>query len=223
MTKLLVVEDQKYFLDLLKDWLTAEGYSLDCAETGPAALMFLKHNEYDMVILDVNLPGVSGIEICRSFRQKGGTTPIIFLTVNQTIDDKELGFDAGADDYLSKPFQMKELTARIKAVLKRSGGMRNEPVLTAGAISLNSAEHTVKVEDKDVDLQPKEFALLEFLMRHPNRVFSSEALLQRIWPNASQISADTVRSHITRIRQKLGAAAADSLVTVHGVGYKFVK
>lgn len=220
MTKILVVEDQAYFLDLIKDWLTAEGYMLDCATDGPSALLFLKQYEYDLVILDVNLPGLSGIDVCRNFRQRGGTAPIIFLTVNQTIDDKATGFDAGADDYLTKPFHMRELSARIKAILKRCASHNGQDCIESCGITLDSASHTVTVSGAPVDLQPKEFGLLEFLMKNPDRVFSSESLLQRVWPNASQISSDTIRSHLTRVRQKLGTSG-EAIVTVHGVGYKF--
>jgi two-component system response regulator ResD len=222
MSKLLIVEDQKPLLDLVRDWLAKDGYMVDCAETGPDALLHLKQFQYDLIVLDINLPGISGIDVCRAFRQKGGVTPIIFLTVNNNIDVKELGFEAGADDYLVKPFNVRELSVRVKAVLKRSTQGTKNGAINAGNITLNSADHAVTVDQEPVNLQPKEFALLEFLMRHPNQVFNSDALIKRVWPSSSEASADTVRSHITRIRQKLGASA-DVLVTVHGVGYKFVQ
>jgi two-component system response regulator RegX3 len=222
MTKILVVEDQKNFRDLVNDWLESEGFTVDCADTGPAALLHLKQSVYDLIVLDLNLPGLSGIDVCRTFRQRGGSTPIIMLTVNQTIDDKELGFDAGADDYLTKPFHMRELSARIKAVLKRVGEPQ-DALLSAGPITLNAEEHIVTSHGETVKLLPKEFALLEFLMRHPNQVFNSDALMQRVWPSSSTASPDTVRSHITRLRQKLRVDDDSLIVTVHAVGYKLQK
>ncbi|HEY9720267.1 MAG TPA: response regulator transcription factor [Trichormus sp.] len=218
MAKILVVEDQQHFVDLINDWLSAEGYLVDCASTGSDALRLLKQCEYDLIVLDVNLPAVSGLDVCRAFRHRGGTTPIIMLTVNQTIDDKEFGFDAGADDYLTKPFHVRELSARVKALLKRGGMPQQGSVLRAGTIEVNPQEHKVTKDGVTIDLMPKEFALLEFLMKHPNQVFNADTLVQRVWPSSSQATPETIRSHITRIRQKL---SDDSLiVTVHGLGYK---
>jgi DNA-binding response OmpR family regulator len=181
-------------------------------------LRLLKQCQYDLIVLDVNLPAVSGLDVCRAFRHRGGTTPIIMLTVNQTIDDKEFGFDAGADDYLTKPFHVRELSARVKALLKRGGMPQQGSVLRAGTIEVNPQEHKVTKDGVTIDLMPKEFALLEFLMKHPNQVFNADTLVQRVWPSSSQATPETIRSHITRIRQKL---SDDSLiVTVHGLGYK---
>jgi len=223
MTKILLVEDQQHFTELVGDWLNAEGYMVDSAGSGPDALLRLKQLQYDLILLDVNLPGLDGIDVCRTFRQRGGTTPIIMLTVKQSIDDKELGFDAGADDYLPKPFHMRELSARIKAVLKRSGASTNDAVVTAGKVQLFSTEHRVTFAGETIELLPKEFALLEFLMRHPNQVFSAESLVQRVWPSAAPVSAETIRSHMTRIRQKLDVEGDTLIVTIHGVGYRLQK
>ena len=223
MTKLLLVEDEKNFAAAVEDWLSSDGYLVDCASTGPSALTLLKVNVYDLIILDINLPGLSGVDVLRTFRAHGGKTPVIMLTGARTIDDKELGFDAGADDYLTKPFNMRELSLRVKSLLKRSQPASQENELTVGAIILNKAEHKVTKDGIEVNLLPKEFMLLEFFMENPGVVFSSDAILQRVWPASSESSPDTIRSYITRIRQKLDADKENQIIaTVHGVGYKLL-
>jgi len=218
VAKILVVEDQAEMAGLVSDWLSAQGHLIDCADTGASALTHLKVYEYDLIVLDVNLPVVSGIDVLRTFRQHGGKTPVIMLTGNRTIDDKESGFEAGADDYLTKPFHMRELTARVKAILKRAGGNLQGESITLGALALYPSQHRLTVSGEDVNLLPKEFALLEFLMRHQGQVFSAEALLKRVWPSDADATGSTLRSHITRIRSKLHPNP--SIITVHGVGYK---
>lgn len=222
MTKLLLVEDEKEFAAAVKDWLTAQGYIIDCAHTGPEALSCLKTGSYDLVILDLNLPGLSGIDVCRTYRMHGGQAPMIMLTGNKTIDDKELGFDAGADDYLTKPFQLRELSVRVKALLKRGGKNLQDDVLVVRDLELDRKAHRVTRAGKEIDLLPKEFALLEFFMKNPGEVFSADALIQRIWPSDAEASPETIRSYMTRIRNKLQVTddAEQLLVTKHGVGYK---
>lgn len=224
MTKILVVEDHKELSDLIRDSLAANECLVDCVQSGPEALNQLRLYEYDLIILDLNLPGLSGIDVCRTFRQHGGSTPVLMLTGNRTIDDKELGFEAGADDYLCKPFHFRELVLRAKAMMRRGAGQTgNNGVLTAGNISLYIKEHRITRNDLEINLLPKEFALLEFLLRHPNQVFSAEALIQRVWPSTTDSSPETIRSYITRLRSKLGASEDDPIIaTVHGVGYKLV-
>lgn len=224
MSKILVVEDHKELSDLIKDSLTAHECLVDCVATGPEALNQLRLFEYDLLILDLNLPGLSGIDVCRTFRQHGGRTPVLMLTGNRTIDDKEIGFEAGADDYLCKPFHFRELVLRVKAMIRRGPGQSAQNnILVAGDICLFLNEHRVTKNDVDVPLLPKEYALLEFFLRHPGQVFSAEALIQRVWSSTSDSSPETIRSYITRLRSKLGASENDPIIaTVHGVGYKFV-
>lgn len=232
MAKLLLVEDHKEFAGLVQDWLVAQGHLVDCAATGAEALQILKMRQYDVLILDVNLPGLSGLDVCRTFRRNGGTTPVIVLTGNQTIDDKESGFDAGADDYLTKPFQMRELSARVKALLRRAHGQLQAAAITFGNVSLFPDEHRVTVDGDDITLMPKEFAILHFFMKHPGQVFSAEQLIQRVWATEAEASPETIRSYITRLRTKLkpattsqsdSSSVSPSIVTVHGVGYKFIE
>lgn len=143
MTKLLLVEDEKEFAAAVKDWLTAQGYIIDCAYTGPEALSCLKTGSYDLIILDLNLPGLSGVDVCRTYRMHGGQTPMIMLTGNKTIDDKQLGFDAGADDYLTKPFQLRELSVRVKALLRRGEKNLQDDVLVVRDLELDRNAHKV--------------------------------------------------------------------------------
>lgn len=222
MAKILVVEDDREFSNLIKDWLSAQGFLIELAHTGPDALHLLKLGSYDLVVLDVNLPGLSGLDVCRTYRQRGGSCPIIMLTVNQTIDDKEGGFDAGADDYLPKPFNFRELSVRVKALLKRGQAPLNSNHIEAFGVVVNLVEHSVTRNGVEITLMPKEFAILELLMKNAGQVFSAEAILQRLWTNEAAATSETIRSYITRLRSKLDRPGDDSLiVTVHGVGYKF--
>lgn len=224
MAKILVVEDHQELSGLIRDSLLAQHYLVDCAKTGPDALNQLRLFAYDLLILDLNLPGVSGIDVCRTFRQHGGKTPVLMLTGNRTMNDKELGFEAGADDYLTKPFHFRELVLRVQAILRRGEGKQTyDSILEHENISLNLKEHRATVSGAQVSLLPKEFALLEFLMRHPGEVFSAEALIQRVWSSTSDSSPETIRSYITRLRTKLGSTPDSPIIaTVHGVGYKLV-
>lgn len=220
MTKLLIVEDQKDFAEAIRDWLCAQGYLIDVATTGAEALSCLKACHYDLIILDLNLPSISGIDVARTFRSHGGKAPIIMLTGNRSIDDKELGFDAGADDYLTKPFNMRELSMRVKAQLRRTGSV-GDGSLNVRDIIVHPEEHKVMRGGEELNLLPKEFALFVFFLRNPGKVFSAEALIQRVWASDAEASPDTIRSYITRLRTKLGHDSDKPLiVTVHGVGYK---
>lgn len=220
MAKLLIVEDDKQLLGLIEDWLSAQGHLIDCADNGSDANSRLRMYQYDLIVLDINLPGQSGIEILRGLRQRGGGTPVIVLTGNKTLDDKELGFEAGADVYLTKPIHMRELSANVAALLRRAQPVLGN-VLKIADIRLNPSEHSVTKDGREISLLPKEFALLEFFLKHPREVFSAEALIQRVWPSDSEASPDTIRSYITRIRAKLGTYDGRQIIaTVHGVGYK---
>ncbi len=159
------------------------------------------------------------MEVCRSFRQTGGTTPILMLTARVQVEDKETGLDAGADDYLTKPFHLKELSARVRALLRRHM-QSSDPVLKCGHISVDTRSHKVIVADKEIHLVPKEYSLLEFFMRHRNQVFSAEALLDRVWSSDSTACPDTIRTYIKLLRKKLGDNGDVVLRTIHGVGYK---
>lgn len=223
MAKILVVEDDKPLSQLIVDWLTGEKYTPEAVFEGTEGLERLKFYKYDVIILDWELPGLSGPEICQQFRTHGGQTPILMLTGKKEIQDKATGLDAGADDYLTKPFHMVELSARIRALLRRSSVDVTRTVLTAGHITLDPISRKVTSNGKDITLQPKEYSLLEFLLRHPNQPFSAEAILDRVWSSESDASPDTVRLQIMRLRHKIDLEGKESMVrTMHRVGYMLV-
>lgn len=220
MAKILLVEDDRNLAGTVREWLEFEHYLVEWVETGTDALDMVKSYKYDVIIMDLTLPKMDGIEVCKQYRQTGGETPILILTGRGTVPDKELGFDAGADDYLTKPFHLKELSARIRALMRRPKDFAGE-VLNAGNIALDIGAHTVTKEGKDIHLPRMEFALLEFLMRHQGQVFSAEALLDRVWTADSDKSPETIRTSVKKLRSKIDTKGQPSLIkNVHGVGYK---
>lgn len=222
MAKVLVVEDDKHLSQLVCDWLTGEKYSTEAVYKGTDGLERLKFYKYDVVILDWEMPGMSGPEVCKQYRDDGGTTPILMLTGKKEIEDKTEGLDSGADDYLTKPFEMKELSARVRALLRRSNQV-NKTTLTAGNLTLDPVSRKVLLFGKEVDLQPKEFSLLEFLLRHPNQPFNAEAIMDRVWTASSDAAPDTVRLHVMRLRNKIDEPGKESIIrTLHRVGYMLV-
>lgn len=223
MAKVLVVEDDLHLAECIKNWLTFEHYSVEVAVSGLDGLARLDVYEYDVIILDWSLPEVSGIEICRQFRARHGNTPILMLTGKKQIADKEVGFNAGVDDYLTKPFVLKELSLRIRALLARTGRTSSEHTLQVRNIVLKPSSFHVTKDGKEVHLLPKEFALLEFFMRHPQEVFSAEALLSRVWTADAEISAASVARCLSRLRKKVEDEDENPLIcTVHGIGYKLM-
>jgi DNA-binding response OmpR family regulator len=220
VSKILVVEDDPQLCKLIRDWLALEHHNVEVVEDGKEAIERLKIYEYDLIILDWNLPNVTGIEVLKEFRNRGGNTPVLMLTGRGTISDKESGFDAGADDYLTKPFHGKELTARLRALLRRPASYVGD-VLKFGNLVLDRENYRVMRNEEELRLVPKEFALLEFLMRNPNRVFAPEALLNRVWATESDATVDALTTCIKRLRKKIDIDGQQSIIrTVHGVGYK---
>lgn len=219
MAKILVVEDNSDLLDNIREWLLMEQHIVDCVGEGTQAVAYLESYDYDLVVLDWTLPGMSGIEICKQFRGKGGVTPILMLTGRRSIDDKESGLDAGADDYLTKPFEMRELSARVRALLRRAPSPPSQQ-LKARDVVLDRQAKRVTKNGKELKLMPKDFAILEVLMTYPDRVFSAEALVERIWSSDADVTSEVVRKHINRIRTQVDSGEGESLIrTVHGSGY----
>lgn len=221
MAKILLVEDEVDLARLIQNWLTREHHLVEIVNDGTMAQHQVKTYNYDLIILDIMLPGMSGVDVCRQVRQCQGDTPVLIITARSSLEDKEQGFLAGADDYLTKPFHLKELEFRIKALLRRGSVTRSNIFNLGMDIIIDADEHQVIKAGEEVHLLPKEFRLLEFLARHSNRVFSSEELLENVWESDSSYHNDTVRGHITRLRKKLDSPGKPSIIsTVYGVGYK---
>jgi DNA-binding response OmpR family regulator len=222
MPKALLADDDARLRQLVADWLEHHQFNLDTVSDGLAAQEMLGHSTYDVLILDWDMPGMTGVDVCRWFRSRGGTTPILMLTGKNTIDEKEDSFGAGVDDYLTKPFELRELSMRLTALLRR-GSVAPSRKVQAGPLEIDPEAHSALVNGAPLKLTATEFAVLEFLSRHPNLVFSADALIDRVWGSSSEISPDTVRVYIKRLREKLGTAGHGELLqNVHGVGYKFV-
>lgn len=220
MAKILLVDDDKELLETVQLLLSGERHTVETAATGEQGLELMRFSHYDLVILDWSLPDTTGVDICKRFRSAGGSAPILMLTGKASVLDKESGLDAGADDYLTKPFHVKELTARIRALLRRPAGMTSE-TLSAGAISLEPGTFKATVAGRQVQLHPKEFALLEFFVKYADRYFTAETLIDRIWPSDSEISTDAVRQLIKRLRSKIDTDGEPSRIrTTQGLGYK---
>lgn len=219
MAKILVVEDNQELVGMLKTLLESDHHNVEVLMDGQEAEYTLKINKFDAIILDWELPGKTGIELCRQFRASGGTTPILILTGRREIDDKESGLDSGADDYLTKPFHPRELQARMRSLLRRSAS-QNDNTLTVLDLMLIPSDFTACRGERSLKLQPKEFALLEFLLRNRDKVFSQEALLERVWQSDTEATAEAVRSTMKRLRKKVDQEGEIKLIhTVHGVGF----
>lgn len=220
MAKILIVEDEADLAELVKNWLAKDHHLVEIADDGLEALIRMETNNYDVVILDIMLPSVNGMEICKRYRKSGGSAGIIMVTAKGHVDDKETGLDSGADDYMTKPFQLKELAARVRAVLRRNHGQAQD-VMRFRDLEIDVNEFRVLKGGHEVHLLPKEFRLFEFFLRHPHQVFSAEDILSSVWESDTEALLDTVRGHITRVRKKLDTAGTPSIIaTVYGVGYK---
>ncbi|MBP9093916.1 response regulator transcription factor [bacterium] len=220
MAKILIVEDEADLAELVKNWLVKDHHLVEITDDGLEALIRMETNNYDVVILDIMLPSVNGMEICKRYRKSGGSAGIIMVTAKGHVDDKETGLDSGADDYMTKPFQLKELAARVRAVLRRNHGQAQD-VMRFRDLEIDVNEFKVLKGGHEVHLLPKEFRLFEFFLRHPHQVFSAEDILSSVWESDTEALLDTVRGHITRVRKKLDTAGTPSVIaTVYGVGYK---
>lgn len=221
MAKILVVDDDQTLAKMVHDWLVFDHHQVELASDGDDGLHKVLTYSYDLIVLDLNMPGHDGIQICSEFRSRGGQTPVLMLTGRDKIENKEEGFGVGADDYLTKPFHMKELGVRVQALLRRSR-MVSQKVFTWGDVVLDSTSFKVTKGGADVKLLPKEFALLEFMMANPNRVFTPGNILDRLWASESDSTSNAVITCVSRIRTKLDDKGTKSSIikTVHGVGYR---
>ncbi len=215
---ILAVDDEPNIVEFLRVGLGYEGYHVDVAMDGRTALDCLRQQSFDLVILDVMLPGMDGFEICKRVRQNSDI-PILMLTARDEISDRVMGLDLGADDYLIKPFSFAELLARLRALLRRRGVIIAQTVLQTADIVLDREAHTVERAGSPVALTAKEFELLEFLMSHPRQVFRRDVILDRVWGYDFAGDTNLVDVHIGHLRDKLGDRPPQILRTVHGVGY----
>ncbi len=222
--KIILVEDDEELACELISALKKEGDSVDHADCGEEAKAKLNAEQYDLLILDWELPDTTGIEICKNYRKNGGVAPVIMLTGKGKISDRETGLDSGADDYLSKPFSMQELKARLRALKRRADRPLTDNILSIGDLSLDCSRYYVSKAGKTINLVPKEFALLEFLMRNPDHVFSPDNLISHVWTADEEVGPDTLRTHIMNIRKKIDKSNLESFIeTVHGIGYRLKK
>ena len=219
--RILIVEDETSIANFIRDGLTEEGFAVDVADNGKKGLQLALDNlaEYDVILLDWMLPGLNGIEICRSIRRENEIIPIIFLTAKDTVDDAVFGLEAGANDYIRKPFSFEELLARIR-VLMRSHQHANA-VFEAGDILMDVERHIVSKEGKPIDLTQKEFALLEYLLRNKGKVCRRTRIIEKIWDIHFEHDSSVIDVYINALRRKLDTPGTPSLITtVRGVGYK---
>ncbi len=217
--RILVTEDETDLADALARGLRRQGYAVDIAHDGQQALLLAEVNDYDLVILDLNLPEVDGMEVCRRLRASGSSAGIIMLTARSGLDDRVNGLDEGADDYLVKPFHFPELLARVRAVLRREGESR-KPIMRIGDLVLDPNSFRASVEDRQVVLTAKEFGILEYLMRNVGRVVSHEEILEHVWSENANLFTQSIKVHMNNLRKKLAAAGGEGLIsTVKGKGY----
>lgn len=219
MSKLLLIEDDKPLATLLKSELESAGWQVECAHTYGDGWQLLKNFHFDMVLLDWDLPDGSGLKLCRDFRLDGGTTPIIFLTGKTDIDSKEIGLDTGADDYVTKPFDLREILARIRSVQRRPRHILHKDLEINGA-RLDIKVGTITHQNHTLRLSPTELTILEFFFRHPDEIFSGADLFARVWASDADAKEDTVRVHMHILRKKLAPLGLKELIkTVRASGY----
>ncbi|NMF81771.1 response regulator [Nodosilinea sp. P-1105] len=218
--RILLVDDDELLTQQLADFLGSQHYAVDVAADGEAGWDYALAADYDLIVLDVNLPKLDGIRLCQRLRQARYGKPVLLLTAQGDTADKVLGLDAGADDYLVKPCTLNELSARIRALLRRPGNLA-DPILRSGDLCIDPSTCEVTYQHQQLSLSPKEYGLLELFLRHPQRIFSSTSILEHLWSFDDAPGEDTVRTHIKRLRRKLKAVGADTMVdTVYGMGYR---
>ncbi len=215
---ILVIEDDPRLSQLLDDLLTADRHVVDVAHRGCDGLD-LAIVGVDAIVLDLGLPDISGLEVARRIRGRGNAVPILMLTARDAVTDRVQGLDAGADDYLVKPFAFEELAARLRSITRRPAAAP-AALLTCGPLTLDDVQRSVAVDGRPVDLSPREFSLLEALMRHPDQVLTRNQLLDHAWPFGVAVTPNSVDAYVAFLRRKLGPAMARRIETVRGVGFR---
>jgi DNA-binding response OmpR family regulator len=225
MRKILLVEDDQILSIALRKGLESEGYAVEIAGDGPAGRRAATEKQFDMIILDVMLPKQSGFDVCEQLRGAGNESPIIMLTARNMEVEKVQGFKLGADDYITKPFSLSELFARIEAILRRTGRSKAEVAsYQFGDVTVDFKRYEATKGDEPLELSPREFRLLQFLVEHRGEVVSRDQVLNHVWSYNSFPSTRTVDQHIAKLRQKIEDTPNNPrfLLTVHGIGYKFI-
>lgn len=218
--RILIIEDNHRLSSSLAANLTHEGYSVDTAYDGQEGQDFAEMTAYDLIILDILLPKKDGLEVCRDLRRRRVHTPILLLTARDSIDDRVHGLDCGADDYLMKPFAMRELLARLRALLRRQQPYKSGR-MEMGDLIIDPATHTVERDGREIELTPREYALLEYLMYHPNQVVTREMIEQHIWNYDFECESNVIDVYIRRLRRKIDYPfEVKLLTTIRGVGYR---
>jgi heavy metal response regulator len=217
--RLLVVEDEKKVASFIKKGLEEEGYAVDVAYDGKVGLAMALDGVHDVIILDMNLPGMDGLSVLKNLRKQKVTAPVLLLTVRATIEDKVIGLDSGADDYLTKPFAFQEFVARVRALIRRRA--EAEPaVLQVADLRLDPAQRVVFRSDEKIDLTPKEFSLLGYFMRNPGRVLTRTMIAEHVWDYDFDTATNVIDVYVNYLRKKIDADREQSLIqTVRGVGY----
>ena len=217
--RILLVEDEAPIADFIVRGLRKQGYAVDLADTGPKSLELLAIATFDVVILDVMLPGVDGFTVCHRMRESGNRTPVLMLTARDTVEDRVKGLDTGADDYLVKPFAFAELLARIRALSRREPTL-TETVLRVADLELDTGTHRVRRDGRVIELTAKEYAVLEYMMRNPDKVLTRSMIIERVWSYDTLNAANVIDVYIYALRRKIDDLKAVKLIhTIHGVGY----
>ena len=217
--RLLVIEDEQKVANFIKQGLEEEGYAVDHAADGASGLQMALEGLHDVIVLDVLLPKLDGLGLLQQLRQENVTTPVLLLTVRATIEDKVLGLDAGADDYLTKPFAFEEFVARVRALLRRRAETA-PPVLQVADLALDPARRVVSRGDRRIDLTPREFALLDYFMRNPGRVLTRTMIANRVWDYTFDAATNVIDVYVNYLRKKIDSGHDVRLLhTVRGVGY----
>jgi two-component system response regulator MprA len=220
VVRILIVDDDRALREALRRNLALDGYEVEVAGKGADALAQAEDGRPDAIVLDVGLPGLDGLEVCRWLRRSGNRVPVLMLTAHDAIESRIDGLDAGADDYLAKPFDVGELRARLRALLRRAGADGREPAPAFGPVRLAAERHGVEVDGCFVELTRTELALLELLLRNPRRVLTRELIYERVWGYDFGPASNALRVYVGYLRRKLEAAGAPQLIhTVRGVGY----
>jgi len=225
MKNILIVEDEKAMRSGLRDNLEIEGYNIEEAEDGTAGFEKIMANKYDLIIMDVMMPGISGFEVCKKVRASGIETPIILLTAKGEEIDKVLGLELGADDYITKPFSLRELLARVKAILRRTETTtKTNDEYKIGRLQINFHSFNAKSNGNEVNLSHREFEILKYLVEHKNSTVSRDDLLEDVWGYESKVTTRTIDNFILKLRQKIEEDINHPkvILTIYGIGYKMI-